>query len=204
MDFIFIQALWLLPIASLPIIFNIINNRKFKIVDFSTIRFIESLKADSIKKINIINLLLLILRILIVLLLILTISRPVIKSTSESLLNNASSTRAVILIDDSYSNFNKDIYRYQSKKIDAILREIVEEYKNATSIEISSINQGVLYSGLARDLDLDRLIIPSNYKNGSMWNLMDLYFSTEASDSYLNGDMYVITDMDKSSFSGIN
>ena len=62
MDFIFIQGLWLLPIASIPFIINIFNNRKFKVLKFSTVRFIESLKSDSIKKINLLNLILLLLR----------------------------------------------------------------------------------------------------------------------------------------------
>ena len=204
MDFIFLQAFWLLPIVALPIIFNIINNRKFKTVNFSAIRFIESLKTDSIKKMNIINLLLLILRILIILFLILTISRPIIKSEINSSLNNASSLRVVVLIDDSYSNLNKDNYDSQIKKIKMIISQISNQYQENTNIEISSINQGSLYSGLLGGLDASKINISYTYKSGEMWPLMESYFSKNKTNSYLNGDMYIITDMAESSFSGLD
>ena len=124
MDFIFIQGLWLLPIASIPFIINIFNNRKFKVLKFSTVRFIESLKSDSIKKINLLNLILLLLRMLMILFLILAISRPIINSNKSNALDNDSSTKIVILVDDSYSNLNEHIYRDQSKNFPKI-----ESYK---------------------------------------------------------------------------
>ena len=50
MDFIFSSFLWLLPLSTIPLIFHLINNRKFKIVQFSSIRFIEFLKTKSMRK----------------------------------------------------------------------------------------------------------------------------------------------------------
>ena len=106
MDFIFTPILWLLPLAAIPLILHLLNNRKFKFIEFGAMKFISSLKNESIKKINLINILLLILRILIILFIILTISRPTIESANNSMLKD-SSTNLVVLIDDTYSNYNK-------------------------------------------------------------------------------------------------
>ena len=203
MDFIFIQGLWLLPIASIPFIINIFNNRKFKVLKFSTVRFIESLKSDSIKKINLLNLILLLLRMLMILFLILAISRPIINSNKSNALDNDSSTKIVILVDDSYSNLNEHIYRDQSKKIHDIVEKIIGQYKSAASIDVATINNGLLFSGKLENFYVDKLTLRPTYKNGNMWDLMSSYFNKINSNNYANGDMYVITDMDESSFSGI-
>ena len=204
MEFIFSQALWFLPLATLPIIFNIINNRQFKTIDFSEIKFIESLKSDSIKKLNLINLLLLLLRILIILLLIFTISRPIFQTNSRSLSASDSSTTIVVLIDDSYSNLNKDIYDSQISLINKALEEIIAQYNPSTNIEISSINSGLIYSNLLSNFSLSDLQLSSTYKDGDMWTLMQSYFEGEMRTKYVNGDMYVISDMDESSFEGMS
>ena len=202
MEFIFTQAFWLLPLASLPIIFNIFNNKKYKTVEFGTIRFIESLKSDSIKKINLLNLLLLILRVLIILFLIMAISRPIMNSKTNGFSENGSSSRLVILIDDSHSNLNTKIFNKQSPKILSFIEQIVSDYGEAATLDVACINQGLIYSGEVKDFSLNRFNLLPTYKDGNMWNLMDKYFSSE-SKNFLNKDMYIITDMDKTSFDGI-
>ena len=202
MDFIFIQGLWFLPIVSIPIIINIFNNRKFKVLNFSTVRFLESLKSDSIKKINLLNLILLLLRMLIILFLILAISRPTINSKSNAL-NNDASTRVVILVDDSYSTLNEYTYAEQTKKIGNIINKITSEYKSSANIDVATINNGLLFSGVVKNLNVNKIIIKPTYKNGNMWNLMSSYFKDDRSSNYVNLDMYIISDMDESSFSGI-
>ena len=203
MDFIFIQGLWLLPLASIPIIINIFNNRKFKVLKFSTVKFLESLKSDSIKKINLLNLILLLLRMLMILFLILAISRPITNSNKGIALDNDSSTKIVILVDDSYSNFNQHIYENQSRKIYDLIERIVSQYNGAASIDVATINNGLLFSGEIDNFYVNKLTFSPSYKNGNMWNLMDSYFNKINTNSYANADMYVITDMDESSFSGI-
>ena len=103
MSFLSNIFLWLLPLISIPLIIHILNRRKIILVDFSTIRFLNSLKSDSIKKINILQWLLLMLRTLIVLFIILMMSRPILKGYYPRMQIDPSSSLSVILIDDSFS-----------------------------------------------------------------------------------------------------
>ena len=202
MDFIFTPILWLLPLSAIPLILHLINNRKFKFIEFGAMKFISSLKNESIKKINLINILLLILRILIIFFIILTISRPTIKSSNNSMLKD-SSTNLVVLIDDTYSNYNKYIYEKQRTKILKILDRIVNKYNPNILVEISSLTKDLLYKGTIVDLDIKNLNISETYLNGNITDLMNTYFNSEGSD-YLNLDMYVLSDMGEESFKNID
>lgn len=202
MDFIFTPILWLLPLAAVPLILHLINNRKFKFIEFGAMRFISSLKSESIKKINLINILLLILRILIILFIILAISRPTVKSSADSILED-SSTRLVILIDDTYSNLNVDIYEQQRAKILNAIDMITERYGSQAMIEVSSISKDLLYSGYLSEFNSKELNISETYLNGEVTNLINSYFNSDLSE-YLNLDMYVLSDLSKDLFTSID
>ena len=159
MDFIFSPALWFLPFSFVPLIFHIINNKKFKTIEFGAIRFIEVLKAESIRNINLINILLLLIRMLIILFLILAVSRPVVNSSLKSYLYDDSSTIIAILIDDTYSNFNKEIHREQTIRFDNVISSVLEEYSPKTSLKIASINNGLIYSGITENFALQEVVL---------------------------------------------
>ena len=82
MGFLSSIYLWLLPLSTLPLLIHLFYNRKFKTVNFSSIKFLKILKIDTIKKVRIIEILLLIIRTLIILFIILMISKPVMKQLS--------------------------------------------------------------------------------------------------------------------------
>ena len=103
MSFITNIFLWLLPLISIPLIIHLLNRRKPVKVNFSSIYFLEVLKSDSIKKINILQWLLLIIRTLIILLIILMMSRPILKGYFPFMDIDPSSSLSIILLDDSFS-----------------------------------------------------------------------------------------------------
>ena len=73
MSFLSSIYLWLIPLASLPILIHLFFNKKFKVVEFSSIKFLNEIEVDSIRKIKIIEIVLLIIRTLIILFIILMI-----------------------------------------------------------------------------------------------------------------------------------
>ena len=103
MGFLSSIYLWLLPLSTLPLLIHLFYNRKFKTVNFSSIKFLKILKIDTIKKVRIIEILLLIIRTLIILFIILMLSKPVIKSKSFSSLSLNNPILCVIALDDSFS-----------------------------------------------------------------------------------------------------
>ena len=202
MDFIFSPILWLLPLAAVPLILHLINNRRFKFIEFGAMRFISSLKSESIKKINLINILLLILRILIILFIILAISRPTVKGSADSFLED-SSTKIVIVIDDTYSNLNINIYEKQRTKILNTIESIIERYGPQAMMEILSVSKDLLYSGYISDFNILDISVSETYLNGKIAGLVNSYFNSDSSD-YLNLDMYILSDLDKNSFGSID
>ena len=53
MNFISSIYLWLLPLISIPLLIYLFNRKRLKNITFSSLFFLEKIKDDSIKKINI-------------------------------------------------------------------------------------------------------------------------------------------------------
>ena len=70
MGFLSSIYLWLIPLSTLPLLIHLFYNRKYHLVEFSTIKFLKDLEIDSMKRIHIIEWLLLLIRTLIILFLI--------------------------------------------------------------------------------------------------------------------------------------
>ncbi len=109
MSFLSSIYLWLIPLASLPILIHLFFNKKFKVVEFSSIKFLNEIEVDSIRKIKIVEIVLLIIRTLIILFIILMISKPVISNKNyTSLINSSNQIYCVIALDDSFSMLRED------------------------------------------------------------------------------------------------
>lgn len=89
--------------ASIPVVIHLLNLRKLKKIEFSTLAFLKELQKTKIRKIKLKQWILLALRILIILLLVAAFARPTIKSFSIGGTASAAKTSAVIILDDTYS-----------------------------------------------------------------------------------------------------
>ncbi len=102
MSFLFPSILWGLFAVSLPLIIHFISHRNTKMVDFSSIRHIQELEHETIKKLKIRQWLLIILRMCIIAALVLMVSGPVQINDSAWVPSEKEST-VVIIIDNSAS-----------------------------------------------------------------------------------------------------
>ncbi|KAB2837398.1 MAG: VWA domain-containing protein, partial [Melioribacteraceae bacterium] len=89
--------------ASIPVVIHLLNLRKLKKIEFSTLAFLKELQKTKIRRIKLKQWILLALRILIILLLVAAFARPTIKSFSIGGTASAAKTSAVIILDDTYS-----------------------------------------------------------------------------------------------------
>ena len=103
MSFLSTFYLWLLPLSTLPLLIHLFFNRKYKVIEFSSIKFLKILKIDSIRKVKIIEILLLFIRTLILIFIILMLSKPVIKTNSFSSFTSDDPIFCIIALDDSFS-----------------------------------------------------------------------------------------------------
>ena len=89
--------------ASIPVLIHLLNLRKLKRIEFSTLAFLKELQKNKIRKIKLKQWLLLALRVLIILFLVMAFARPTIKGIAIGGTTSAAKTTAVFILDDTYS-----------------------------------------------------------------------------------------------------
>jgi uncharacterized membrane protein len=89
--------------ASIPIIIHLLNLRKLKKIEFSTLQFLKELQKNKIRKIKLKQWLLLALRVLIILCIVTAFARPTLVGVSIGGTTSAAKTTAVFIIDDTFS-----------------------------------------------------------------------------------------------------
>lgn len=142
MNFLNPFVLFGLVAASIPIILHLINLRKQKTIEFSTLKFLKELQKSSIKKLKIKQWLLLLLRTLLIIFAVLAFSRPTIESSLPGF-TEYSNTSMIILLDNSYSmdisDENGSRFR-QSKKIATTLINSMKEGDQAIVLPLATVN----------------------------------------------------------------
>jgi len=103
MTFLNPAVLFGLLAASIPIIIHLLNLRKLKKIDFSTLQFLKELQKNKIRKIKIKQWLLLALRVLIILAIVTAFARPTLVGVSIGGTTSAAKTSAVFILDDTFS-----------------------------------------------------------------------------------------------------
>ena len=97
-----------LAAASIPLILHLLNLRKLRTIDFSSLRFLKELQKTSMRRIRFRQILLLILRTLLVIAIVLAFSRPALRGSFAGLGGTEAASTMVILLDDSPSMIVRD------------------------------------------------------------------------------------------------
>lgn len=103
MTFLNPLALIGLVAAGIPVLLHLLNLRKVRVIEFSTLSFLKELQPTTLRRLRIRQILLLILRTLLIILLVVAFSRPTLKGAAASPLGTRVKTTAVIAMDDSPS-----------------------------------------------------------------------------------------------------
>lgn len=89
--------------ASIPILIHLLNLRKLKKIEFSTLTFLKELQKNKIRKVKMKQCLLLLLRVLIILFLVFAFARPTLEGVAIGGTTSAAKTTAIIILDDTFS-----------------------------------------------------------------------------------------------------
>jgi len=92
-----------LAAAALPILIHLLNLRKLRVVEFSSLRFLKELQHTRIRRVKIKQILLLIIRTLLILFMVLAFARPAIQGNLAGLAATEARSTMVVLLDDSPS-----------------------------------------------------------------------------------------------------
>ena len=103
MTFLNPLVLFGLAAAAIPILLHLLNLRKLKTVEFSTLRFLHELQRTRMRKVRLRQWILLLLRTLLIVFLVLAFSRPALKGSFAGLGTVNARSALVLLLDDSPS-----------------------------------------------------------------------------------------------------
>ena len=130
-----------LAAASIPVLLHLLNLRKLKTVEFSSLRFLKELQKTKIKRLKLKQILLLILRTLIVVFAVIAFARPALKS-SLPVLGSHAKTSVVIILDNSFSMDISDERGNRLKQAKNVAQSILGALKDgdeAAIVEMSGI-----------------------------------------------------------------
>ncbi|MBD3234414.1 MAG: VWA domain-containing protein [candidate division Zixibacteria bacterium] len=146
--------------AGIPIILHLLARRRVKIVEFSSVAFLNKMKQSRLKYVRLKELLLLLIRTLIIAFLVLGFSRPTYLSSEAGGSGGPSST--VIMLDDSYSmsrlTSGGTLFELAKTEISDFLNEMQPSDEVAV-IPFSKIGQAK-YSFLSPDPDYFSRLLP--------------------------------------------
>lgn len=184
--------------AGIPILIHLLNLRKLKKIEFSTLAFLKELQKTKIRKIKLKQWILLALRVLIIIFLVLSFARPTLESVDISAAASKAKTSSVFILDDSYSmslindngsNFNK------SKEIISTLLKDLQEGDEALIIPTTNpFDKNELTSNrtlLETELDLVEISKGKNRLPDSINEALK-YLSQSQN---LNKEIYLFTDL---------
>ncbi len=92
-----------LAAASIPVLLHLLNLRKLRTVEFSSVRFLKELQKTSMRRLRIRQILLLVLRTLLIAALVLAFARPTLNFRFGGFASPGASSTMVIVVDDSPS-----------------------------------------------------------------------------------------------------
>jgi hypothetical protein len=135
MNFLNPFVLFGLAAASIPVLLHLLNLRRLKTVDFSTLRFLQALRESRVRALKIQQILLLVLRTLLIIFAVLAFARPTIPTTLP-LLGVDAKASVVLLIDNSASMEAADQRGSRFRQAQAAARSIIAALKDGDEVAI--------------------------------------------------------------------
>lgn len=131
----FLNPLYLLGLfaALVPFIIHLLNLRKNKIVEFSTLRFLNELQKSQIRRLRLKQILLLILRTGLIISIVLSFSRPVVRSKLP-ILGTYSNVSVVLIIDNSISNDVSDESGNRFRQVKKLAQSILDRLSDGDEV----------------------------------------------------------------------
>ncbi len=205
MNFLNPLALIGLVASAIPVILHLINLRKLKTVEFSTLKFLKELQKTRIRRIKLKQILLLILRTLLIAFAVLAFARPTVE-TSLPVPGTYAKTSAVIIVDNSFSMDVSDERGNRFSQAKNSATAILNAMREGDEAAVIAMAGGKFNdaAGLTKNLQLLRKDL-SNIKvsavPASLANSVLLAEKLLAASGNLNKEVYIITDAQPNIFS---
>jgi Aerotolerance regulator N-terminal len=187
--------------AGIPVLIHLLQLKKFRQVEFSSIRFLKEIQHASARRVKLRDYLLLILRTLAIAALVLAFSRPVLKG----FLGANSKTASVVIVDDSPSTTARNEYGEISSQIRSVASGLLNSFHAGDDVGliftsnavdsaegVSTSEPRALWTRVTRS---EPSAVTGSYTSAIRDALRKLTAS-----GYVNKQIYVIGDMQRSEF----
>jgi uncharacterized membrane protein len=186
--------------ASIPIIIHLLNLRKLKKIEFSTLQFLKELQKNKIRKIKLKQWLLLALRVLIILCIVTAFARPTLVGVSIGGTTSAAKTTAVFILDDTFSmsviDQNGSYFNQAKESIKNILTQFEEGDEFGLVLVSHQPEEIVMTSNIAKfgeDVNSTTISFASGKLNNAIIKAAEVIGEAEN----FNKEIYLFTDFQK-------
>jgi hypothetical protein len=207
MNFINPFVLFGLLAASIPVLLHLLNLRKLRTVEFSSLKFLKELQKTKIRKLKLKQILLLILRTLIIIFAVLAFARPTIPGAIP-FFESYSKTSAIIIVDNSFSMDISDEYGNRFNQMKKQASNIISTLGDGDEVAVITMSDEDNYSGIySRNFDfayskineIKVSLTPANL-NRSLRKAESLLNDA----SNINKEIYIISDAQSNIFKILN
>ena len=191
--------------AAIPVILHLLNLRKLRTIEFSTLTFLKELQQTKIRRLKLRQLLLLIVRTLLVICIVVAFARPALRGTILGGIGSQAHTTVVYIFDDSFSETATDEHgeRFrQAKEATGKLIDLLKEGDEGYLIKLSDLPRATVEPAMHDFGGLRRLITeaqPSAVRH-PMQEALQLASRLVAQSSNVNKEVYIISDMQRTLF----
>lgn len=187
--------------ASLPILLHLINLKKLKRIEFSTLSFLKELQKTRIRKIKLKQLILLALRILIIVFLVMAFARPAVKSISFAGAASTAKTTAVIILDNTFSMSVVDRNGSYFNRAKQAAEKLIANFSEGDEISLiltGSIGQREIrpvtnFSALAKSIRESQISFVSGTINSALVKAAGILSASKN----FNKEIYLLSDLQK-------
>ncbi len=184
--------------ASIPVLIHLLNLRKLKKIEFSTLNFLKELQKNKIRKIKLKQWLLLALRVLIILFLVTAFARPTLKGVAIGGAASAAKTTAVFILDNTPSMSVVDAkgsYFNQAKATIKILLNELQEGDEAALILVGNTNSNNVkpttnLAQFEKDIDAAKITDASGLLNSALVKAANIIGQSQN----FNKEIYILSD----------
>ncbi len=187
--------------ASIPVLIHLLNLKKLKKIEFSTLSFLKELQKNKIRKLKLKQWLLLALRVLIILFLVTAFARPTLKGVALGGTTSAAKTTAVFILDNTFSMSVVDAdgsYFNQAKQTIIDLLKNLQEGDEAALVLVSDQGNEEIkptlnlseFTKQVKDADI-------SYSSGTVNHAIIRAAETLAESKNFNKEIYLLSDFQK-------
>ncbi|MDI6767867.1 MAG: BatA and WFA domain-containing protein [Bacteroidota bacterium] len=191
--------------AAIPVILHLLNLRKLRTIEFSTLTFLKELQQTKIRRLKLRQILLLITRTLLVIFIILAFARPAMRGTWLGNIGAHAHSSIAIIFDDSFSMMASDEHGVFFKKAKEAAFQVIDLLKEGDEvffIKLSDLPKATI-DPATHDFDGVRRIVNEaqiSMVRRPMEDALRLAAKLLQHSANANREVYIISDMQETLF----